>query len=184
MNRENLWAPWRMSYLRELTRLAKEAADGTRKAGDAARECFLSTYWAHPEDDVANLVVYRNPHGMLLLNRYPYANGHLLAALGDPRPALHDYDETQRREFWKLVDLGAALVRTALAPQGLNIGVNEGAAAGAGVPDHLHAHIVPRWGGDTNFMGVVAQVRVMPASLESMADHFRQTLAAGAVTLA
>jgi len=177
MNRENLWAPWRMAYLRELNRRADQLGGSDSKpSDDKSHDCFLSTYWAAPDRDVDNHVVFRNAVGMLLLNRYPYANGHLLAALGEARPTLLDYDEAQRSAFWKLVDLGAKLVREALSPQGINIGVNEGAAAGAGVPDHLHAHVVPRWSGDTNFMTVVAQVRVMPDSLEAMAEHYRQTL--------
>lgn len=171
MNRENLWAPWRMAYLRELNRLADQPSP--KKGND---DCFLSTYWANPEHDVDNHVVFRNDHGMLLLNRYPYANGHLLVALGDARPTLMDYDAKQREALWKLVDFGVELVHAALSPQGVNVGINEGAAAGAGVPDHLHAHVVPRWGGDTNFMTVVASVRVMPDSLEAMAEHYRQTL--------
>jgi ATP adenylyltransferase len=166
-----------MAYLRELNRLADQLdAPNAKAAPDASRDCFLSAYWSAPENDHANHVVYRNDHGMLLLNRYPYANGHLLAALSEARPTLLDYEDAQRAEFWKLVDLGVDLVRRALAPQGINIGVNEGSAAGAGVPDHLHAHIVPRWAGDTNFMTVVAQVRVMPDSLEAMAEHYRQTM--------
>lgn len=173
MNRENLWAPWRMAYLRELNRKADQVNNAGGQNSAKADQCFLSTYWGAPERDVENHVVYRNDVGMLLLNRYPYANGHLLAALGDPRPALLDYDETQREAFWKLVDHGVVLVKRALSPQGVNIGVNEGAAAGAGVPDHLHAHIVPRWAGDTNFMSVVGQVRVMPDSLEAMAELYR-----------
>ena len=176
MNRENLWAPWRMTYLRELNRLAGQVeASGGKRSGDPSRDCFLSNYWSQPQRDLENFVVYRNKQGMLLLNRYPYANGHLLAALGDARPTLLDYTEAQRAEFWKLVDLGVAVVRTALSPQGINIGVNEGSAAGAGVPDHLHAHIVPRWAGDTNFMTVVGQVRVMAESLEAMAALYRET---------
>ena len=114
--------------------------------------------------------------GMVLLNRYPYANGHLLVALGEPRPRLLDYTRAQRTAFWNLIELGMALIEEAMHPQGINMGLNEGAAAGAGVPEHLHAHLVPRWGGDTNFITVVGQVRVVPQALQEMAATYRDAL--------
>lgn len=169
MSNENLWAPWRMAYLRELKRKADDLGETDLEAGP-----FLQEYFNHPERDEANLVVHRNEHGIVLLNRYPYAAGHLLAALGEPRPTLLDYEPAQRAEFWRLVEVGTDLVERALRPQGINTGINQGRAAGAGLPDHLHAHIVPRWYADTNFMSIVGQVRVIPESLERMAEQFRQ----------
>ncbi len=175
MNHANLWAPWRMAYLRSIADLPKE---GNATADDSN---FFRVYWASPEDDERNLVVHRTEHGMILLNRYPYANGHLLVALGEPAPTLADYDLEQRRRFWTLVDAASRLVRNTLNPQGLNIGVNEGSAAGAGVPEHLHAHVVPRWGGDTNFMTTVGAVRVSPDALESVASDYRESITRGAL---
>ncbi len=168
MNNENLWAPWRMAYLKDLKRKAEALGQADLETGP-----FLSEYFARPKDDKANHVVYRNEHGIALLNRYPYAGGHLLVALGDPRPTLLDYDPAQRAEFWKLIEIGTELVQRTLHPQGINTGINQGRAAGAGLPDHLHAHIVPRWHADTNFMSIVAEVRVIPESLEAMAAQFR-----------
>jgi len=110
---------------------------------------------------------------MVLLNAYPYSNGHLLVALGEPRPTLLDYSPEQRAALWRLTDCAAAILARTLDPQGINIGVNQGRAAGAGVPSHLHVHLVPRWGGDVNFTTVVANVRVIPSSLEAMAARFR-----------
>jgi ATP adenylyltransferase len=169
MSHENLWAPWRSAYLRELKRKADQVGWSDVSAGG-----FLSDYWHSPEHDERNLIVHRNAHGMVLLNRYPYATGHLMAALGEPRPTLLDYDLSQRSEFWKLVEIGMELVQRVLRPQGINMGINQGRAAGAGLPEHLHAHIVPRWGGDTNFMTVVGEVRVIPESLEAIADAYRK----------
>ncbi len=172
MNRENLWAPWRMAYLRELDR---------RQQGlvrvESAETNFILSYWRNPDADQRNHVVYRNEHGLILLNRYPYANGHLLVALGAPRLTLLDYDVVQRRQFWELVDRAADLVQRAVHPQGLNIGINQGTAAGAGLPEHIHAHVVPRWHGDTNFMSVVSNVRVIPDALDAMAARYREVLA-------
>jgi len=176
MNHSNIWAPWRMSYLRELMRRADEMGGGDALDAEQTRGSFFVDYWEHPENDEANHVVYRNRRGMILLNRYPYANGHLLAALGDARPRLWDYDADQRAALWRLVDLAADLMDRTLNPQGINIGVNQGEPAGAGVAEHLHAHLVPRWAGDTNFMAVVGNVRVIPDSLEHMAGAYRETI--------
>src|SRR5437773_2526823 len=100
MAQENLWAPWRMAYLRELKQKADVVGWSEVSIGG-----FLSEYWRKPQDDDVNLVVYRNAHGLVLLNRYPYANGHLMAALGESRPTLLDYDPPQRAHFWRLVEI-------------------------------------------------------------------------------
>ena len=171
MNQDNLWAPWRTVYLRELKRRADALGTADLDAGP-----FLVEYFRNPQQDQANHVVYRNDHGMLLLNRYPYATGHMLVALGEPRPTLLDYEAPQRAAFWALIEQGTDLIERTFHPQGINTGINQGRAAGAGVPDHLHAHLVPRWHADTNFMSVVGQIRVMPDSLEAVAVQYRQTL--------
>ena len=172
MNQDNLWAPWRMAYMRELSRKAEELRDGAEPTAD-----FLARYWTEPQRDEEHHVLHRNEHGMILLNRYPYANGHLLVALGDPRPSLLDYTPTERAAFWRLIEIAMDLIQRAINPQGVNVGVNQGVAAGAGVPEHLHAHLVPRWNADTNFITVVGKVRVIPESLEAMAAQYRRTLA-------
>lgn len=166
MSHANLWAPWRMAYLRDLQ--TKADAAGPPSGDSASSGEFLAHYWRHPQRDREHLVVLRNAHGLVLLNRYPYANGHLMAALGEARPRLLDYPPEQRAEFWRLTEMAMDIVQRAVQPQGLNVGLNEGKAAGAGLPEHLHAHIVPRWSGDTNFMMAVGEVRVMPTALEAM----------------
>lgn len=173
MNHQSLWAPWRMAYLRGLD----ERAGAERLAGEETPRNFLADYWQHPARDREHHIVHRNEHGMILLNRYPYSNGHLLVALGEPRPTLLDYAPEQRAELWKLVDLAALLVRRTLNPQGLNIGVNEGRAAGAGLPEHLHVHLVPRWSGDVNFMAAIGGLRMIPDSLDAVHEAYARTLA-------
>lgn len=170
MNHETLWAPWRMAYLRDLERQSRDGGAPTPGGGsaDGIPTNFLAEYWSQPENDAANLVVMRDAHGMVLMNRYPYSGGHLLVALGDPRPSLLDYDPDQRAALWRLVEIASDMLQRAVDPQGLNIGINQGAAAGAGLPEHLHVHVVPRWRGDTNFITTVGDVRVIPASLEQM----------------
>ena len=170
-----LQAPWRMEYLQGL-----KGEDGARVEGAASTKpesssCFLAEYWANPGADEKNNVIVRSGLGMVLLNAYPYSNGHLLVAMGEGRPRLMDYDGAQRGHLWMLTDVAADLAEAALSPQGLNIGVNQGRAAGAGVPGHLHVHVVPRWGGDVNFISVVARVRVIPGSLEAMAERYRES---------
>lgn len=146
--------------------------------------CFLREYWLNPAHDERHHVIVRTGRptpgqppeprgGLILLNRYPYANGHLLVSLGESRPRLLDYDTAQRAELWSLVDLAVELCERALACQGVNVGLNQGLAAGAGVPEHAHVHVVPRWHGDINFMTTVGQVRVIPSALDEMAKRYR-----------
>ena len=167
-----LWAPWRLAYLESIGPSENPAPAAGRPREAPASGSFLADYWASPERDREHHVIVRTDRGMILLNRYPYANGHLLVALGDARPTLLDYDPDQRAALWALVDRAMALIERVLEPQGVNVGINQGAAAGAGVPGHLHAHLVPRWGGDTNFMTAVGGVRVIPAALDAMYERY------------
>lgn len=170
MKTQNLWAPWRMQYIEAI----KDEPRGTATANAPARS-FLLDYWDQPEQDEQHFVIERDAHGLILLNLYPFTNGHLLVTLGDARPRLLDYEPTQREALWKLVDRATDLVERTLNCQGVNIGINQGRAAGAGVPQHLHVHVVPRWSGDTNFITVVGEIRVIPAALELMYKRFRDT---------
>jgi ATP adenylyltransferase len=166
-----------MEYLESLGDQEKAKGSPAREgqpASDAGAASFLRDYWLAPAEDEKNHVIVRTRDGMVLLNAFPYANGHLLVALGEGRSRLLDYTPQQRAALWRLTDLAADLMETGLSPQGINIGVNQGRAGGAGVPGHLHVHLVPRWGGDINFMTAVARVRVIPSSLEVMAKRYRE----------
>jgi len=169
MHHKNLWAPWRYEYLRNLKSDLEHI-----EASSSSDSNFILHYWNTPTQDQEHFVVYRNKYGIVFLNRYPYANGHLLVALGTPQPTLLSYQPDQRRELWELVETASALMQDRLCPQGTNIGINEGKAGGAGIPQHLHAHIVPRWNGDTNFMAAVGEIRVIPSSLKEMWDLYTQ----------
>lgn len=169
-----LWAPWRLSYIESLSEDDSPQSGSENAAPPRPTSgSFLLDYWNAPELDAPNHVIERTEHGMILLNAYPYANGHLLVALGDARPTLLDYEPDQRAALWALVDRAAALAQTALEPQGMNIGINAGRAGGAGVPSHLHVHIIPRWSGDTNFITAVGGIRVIPSALDSMYKRFK-----------
>ncbi len=150
---------------------------------------FLREAWLYPSRDAENHVIVRTGTetmraadgaargGLIMLNKYPYSNGHLLVCLGEPRMRLLDYTEAHRAELWSLVDLATDLCERTLEPQGVNVGLNQGAASGAGVPEHLHVHVVPRWLGDVNFMSVVANIRVIPSALEDMWRRYSGTWA-------
>lgn len=160
-------APWRLAYLEALGK-SEQASGGKPSTGS-----FLADDWLDPSSDERNHVIVRTRVGLILLNAFPYAAGHVLVALGEPRATLLDYSPAQRETLWRHVDCAAALVHRAFEPQGINIGVNEGRAAGAGVPSHLHVHLVPRWSGDVNFISVVGQVRVIPSALDVTAQRYR-----------
>ncbi len=161
-----LQAPWRMPYLESVD-------DAKPPYASAGTGSFLLDYWRESAADERNHVIARTQNGLILLNAFPYAAGHLLVALGDARPTLLDYDSAQRRSLWELADVAMAIMLRALRPQGVNVGFNQGRAAGAGVPQHLHLHLVPRWGGDVNFMSTIGHIRVLPASLDRMAERYR-----------
>ena len=168
MGPDAIHAPWRLQYLEDVDK--KEKLTGPPQPGSGS---FLLDYWRDPASDETNHIIRRTADGLILLNAFPYSNGHLLVALGDARPTLLDYDPAQRAAFWQLIEQAAEILQNALQPQGINIGINQGRAAGAGVPQHLHAHLVPRWGGDVNFITTVAQIRVIPSSLQAMAQRLR-----------
>jgi len=160
-------------------------SDGDNSEGSGSKDgaCFLETYWRNPQNDAKNHVVVRtgsseiSSGGLIMLNRYPYANGHLLVALGTGRQRLLEYSPDERTELWSLIDLAVELCEKTLGPQGVNVGINQGQAAGAGVPEHLHAHVVPRWAGDVNFITAVGNIRVIPSALDEMYERYRETWA-------
>lgn len=164
---DNLWAPWRMEYIAGLT-----DAEPTG--------CFLCRYCAAPAEDREHHVLWRTERTLVLLNRYPYTSGHLLVAPAAHVPVLDQLPEATLAELTLKLRDAARVLTEALRPQGLNIGMNLGRCAGAGLPDHLHWHIVPRWSGDTNFMPVIGDVRVIPESIAQTAEKLR----AAAATLA
>jgi ATP adenylyltransferase len=165
MEPSNLWAPWRMQYLRDLP----EGEDGPPV-------CFLCRAWEDPAADAANLVLHRNDDAMLIMNRFPYTTGHLMVVPGEHVADLCDLPARRRAAMMEMTVLAQRLVAAVLNPQGMNIGINIGRAAGAGLPGHIHMHLVPRWGGDTNFINVVGQVRIIPQALEQTCEELKAAL--------
>lgn len=153
---QNLWAPWRMEYIRGMT--------GPSEPGG----CFLCRYWNDPGADEQNLVVSRQGTTMAIMNRFPYTAGHLLIADAAHCGRIQDLPKTAVEGIFRMTQRMAESLEKAISAQGMNIGINQGLCSGAGVPDHLHVHIVPRWSGDTNYMSVLANVRVVNDSLEAV----------------
>jgi len=157
-----LWAPWRLSYVTT-----------NKPGGDSP--CFICR-GLDATDDRANLVVWRTPLSVAIVNRFPYNNGHLLVS---PRAHKARLEELTTEEMLDGMETLRTLIRaldSLMQPHGYNVGLNLGTAAGAGVPGHLHWHLVPRWNGDTNFMPVIADTRVIVQSLDAFYDLLREKL--------
>lgn len=159
---KNLWAPWRMEYIHTLE-------DGVIEG-----DCFLCYYSQKPEEDSRNHIVWRNERCMTLFNRFPYSNGHLLIAPHVHVAELHELDDETLCEMMRQIRDAQRLLKVTSHAHGFNVGINFGRCAGAGLPSHLHAHIVPRWEGDTNFMPILGNVRVIPESIEALYEKMRQ----------
>jgi len=175
MSTEKLWAPWRMAYIRGLAGEQTPADDGTERCFLCeASQCTADTSAAWEKAGI----LANDARGVLMLNRYPYTNGHLFVVPHSHVGSLQDLTADARAGLMEMVTLAERLVRKAAGAQGVNVGINLGRCAGAGVPGHLHVHVVPRWNGDTNFMDVVGGVRVIPESLEASYEAMRRAMAA------
>lgn len=152
-----LWAPWRLSYI------VSPKDPPEKKEG-----CFLCRYVGQPECDAPNLVVRRGKHTLTVLNRFPYNNGHLLVAPLAHKASLTDLDDEELLECQQALARMIELLGRRMGAEGFNAGLNLGKIAGAGLPGHLHWHLVPRWSGDTNFMPVLANINVIPQSLDAL----------------
>ncbi len=151
---EQLWAPWRLKYI--------ESADKTPG-------CIFCDFPAQGEaHDAENLILYRGPQAFLILNAFPYSNGHLMVVPYRHTATFEAFTDAEMLDVMHLTRLSIRLLQAVVRPDGFNLGVNMGRVAGAGIADHLHWHVVPRWNGDTNFMPVLADVRVIPESLQVM----------------
>ncbi|KAF1086223.1 AP-4-A phosphorylase [Sporotomaculum syntrophicum] len=158
---DRLWAPWRGVYV-------------VNKSGT---ECiFCEKLNAGVEKDFENYVLYRGDNVFALLNIYPYNNGHLMVVPNRHVGEIEELKLEEMQELFTVIQLMVRVQRSALSPDGFNVGMNLGKVAGAGIPGHLHIHIVPRWGGDTNFMPVLADVRVIPEGLEATYAKLKQAL--------
>ncbi len=158
MASKNLWAPWRIHYIRELS----------HEGG-----CFLCDIQKQPDKADENLIVWQTELAVVVLNRYPYNNGHLLVAplrhVGD----VSDLTDEELLHLFKLVREARKALAMTISPHGFNVGVNLGRCAGAGLPGHFHMHVVPRWDGDTNFMNVCGDTDVISQSMTELLEMLK-----------
>ena len=155
---DRLWSPWRSEYI----------ASGGEPEG-----CIFCNFKDTPEHDERNYVVHRGTSNLIVLNRYPYTTGHLMVVPFEHVGDLDAVSKTTSNELMDLTKRAQTALRQAYKPEGLNIGMNIGRAAGAGIADHVHIHVLPRWVGDTNFMTSVADMRVLPEDLDTTYQKLR-----------
>jgi ATP adenylyltransferase len=160
LKRKNLWAPWRIGYIQGL---------------DNKNECFICKNVKTPQEDDENFILWRTKNCITVLNRFPYNNGHLLIAPVRHVPDFDQADDEELLEMMKLIRDAQKVLALAIKPHGFNIGMNFGRCAGAGLPDHLHIHIVPRWNGDTNFVRTCSDTYLISQSLAELLAVLKQT---------
>ena len=143
--------PWRKNYI---------------EGSDKEEGCVFCNALAKTEDTPKNLIIHRGQRAFVIVNLYPYTNGHLMVAPNDHQPLLELLDPETRAEMMELATQATVVLKKVYHPHAFNLGANIGRAAGAGVPDHVHMHIVPRWSGDSNFMSIIGETRVLPETVE------------------
>lgn len=158
---ERLWAPWRMEYINQ----------------DPRPGCLFCRARNDPSDPDAELVVWRPEGATVMLNKFPYNPGHVMVAPVAHKADLTDLDDTETAALMRAVRTTISVLRSELKPEGFNVGANLGRVAGAGIPDHVHLHVVPRWNGDTNFMPVIGEVKVVNEHLIRTAEKLRAAFA-------
>jgi len=158
---KQLWAPWRMQYV-----------GVEQKPG-----CFFCRVIENLDDPDSELVVWRPQGAIVMLNKFPYNPGHALVAPHTHAPSFEDLDDEQSLDLIRAQKRTLAVIRKVMNPNGFNVGANLGNAAGAGIPDHVHIHVVPRWSGDTNFMAVIDDVKIVNEALAQTADKLRRAFA-------
>lgn len=154
---KQMWSPWRSQYINSFK---------DEKNNKNENKCFFCEAITNTNNNKELLVVARRKHSIVMLNKFPYNSGHILIAPNRHIGEMEDFNDEEYREINDLVKQTVSILKQCYKPEGFNIGINLGRIAGAGVPGHLHYHVVPRWGGDSNFMPVIADIRVVSQSLE------------------
>ena len=157
---QNLWAPWRITYIQEQPN---------------ENDCFLCNAVQNDQDE-KHLVIYRGKECFCILNKFPYNSGHLMVVPNKHKADISDLSGQEMLEIMELTRDMKELLTKIMKPEGFNLGINLGKSAGAGLVGHFHLHIVPRWNGDTNFMPVVSDIKVIPQSLEDLYKEFQKHL--------
>lgn len=163
-----LWSPWRSQYIDSFSDTQKKSSG-----------CFLCDALQHPNEDKERFVVARKQTCFIIMNRYPYNSGHILVVPNTHIGTMAALSEEQYTELMQTVREASVILTKVFSPDGINVGANLGQSAGAGVPDHLHFHLVPRWNGDTNFMSTLADVKVISSSMEDTWEKLTAAFASG-----
>ena len=158
---KQLWAPWRMQYI----------------GGEQRPGCLFCRVIEDPADADAQLVLWRPPGAIVMLNKFPYNPGHALVAPEKHTSSFEELDDAQSLDLMRAQKRTLHVIRSVMNPNGFNVGSNLGNAAGAGIPDHVHIHVVPRWSGDTNFMAVIDDVKIGNEALAQTAEKLRSAFA-------
>jgi ATP adenylyltransferase len=153
---EILWSPWRSKYIESF----KEEKDN--------EQCFVCAAIENPAEDAERLVVYRSPFSIVIMNKYPYNAGHLLVCPLKHSATLDSLSTDELLDLIQTVRLSVNVLEKAMSPHGFNIGINVGRVAGAGLPEHIHFHVIPRWNGDTSFISVISDTKVISQSMEEI----------------
>jgi ATP adenylyltransferase len=161
MQLERLWNGWRAQYVQ-----------GDSKKNDSGKSVFTEILQSGMADE-ESLIVHRGAHSFVILNAFPYSPGHLLVLPYREVAELENLTQEEHVEIWSTVTIGVQVLKAEYKPQGINVGINMGASAGGSIAQHLHVHIVPRWGGDTNFMVAVANTKILPEALDVTAERVR-----------
>ncbi|PEN15340.1 HIT family hydrolase [Longibacter salinarum] len=167
---DRLWSPWRSTYV-------SDANDDTDHNDDASVFTALQQDGKEKGTDAEHLILWRGEHVFVIMNLYPYNNGHLLIVPYREIPSYIDLSTDEHHAIADAIDRCMMWLNAALEPEGFNVGMNVGRAAGAGIPEHLHVHVVPRWGGDTNFMPTTNETKVLPESLRQTYDKLSAVIA-------
>ncbi|MCA9101614.1 MAG: HIT domain-containing protein [Planctomycetales bacterium] len=177
MDEQRLWAPWRLAYVQGQGDVLTTEDDVERRWADGAdHDCFICRVAAESRDR-ENLLVVRRPEAVCILNRFPYNNGHLLIAPLTHKGRIDELDDDEHLALMRLVTRATQILADTMHAEGFNVGLNLGRVAGAGLPGHLHWHVVPRWSGDVNFMPATAGIRVIPQALDELWQLLSTTLA-------
>lgn len=170
---ENLWAPWRMEYLMSDNKSTnKNEKTGERTCIFCVKKPENDSDFLLTDEDRERLIVYKGKNLYVMLNRYPYANGHIMIMPYQHVADITDLSDEESGQLMQLAKIACKILREDFRAQGINIGANLGSVAGAGVAEHLHFHLVPRWQGDSQFLAVLAGVRLIPETLEKTQARF------------
>jgi ATP adenylyltransferase len=159
---DNLWAPWRMEYI-------------TRSREEGEEPCIFCTS-LNQDSDQKNFLLYRGEKSFIILNKFPYNNGHIMVVPNQHTGDLNNLNQEEQVDLFTLIRLSTKALSKVMQPHGFNIGMNLGRVAGAGIEDHVHFHIVPRWDGDTNFMPVISNTKVVSEALEKSFSKLKRAI--------